>query len=102
MCSAINYFHTVLFTDNVSCLILDFCPCCVHMQAGSNILDFCPCCCVHMQAGSNIKFHVLLTSFEMVTLDKTLLQSIDWEVLVIDEAHRLKNNKSQVWSDSML
>eukprot|EP00117_Sycon_ciliatum_P030313 scpid13509/ scgid23933/ Chromodomain-helicase-DNA-binding protein 5; ATP-dependent helicase CHD5 len=48
-----------------------------------------------IKAGSNIKFHVLLTSFEMVTLDKTLLQSIDWEVLVIDEAHRLKNNKSQ-------
>ena len=26
----------------------------------------------------------------------TVLQSIDWEVLVVDEAHRLKNNQSKV------
>ena len=29
-------------------------------------------------------------------MDVTVLQSIDWEVLVVDEAHRLKNNQSKV------
>lgn len=53
---------------------------------------------VLLQSAGPVKFHVLLTSYEMVNLDKTLLQSIDWEVLVIDEAHRLKNNKSLVRS----
>ena len=43
-----------------------------------------------------IKFHVLLTSYELVAIDANTLQSIDWKVLVIDEAHRLKNNQSRV------
>jgi len=43
-----------------------------------------------------IKFHVLLTSYELVCIDSALLGSIDWSVLVVDEAHRLKNNQSKV------
>ena len=43
-----------------------------------------------------VKFHALLTSYEMVALDAATLQSIHWKVLVIDEAHRLKNNQSKV------
>uniref|UniRef100_A0A3B4A086 Helicase ATP-binding domain-containing protein n=1 Tax=Periophthalmus magnuspinnatus TaxID=409849 RepID=A0A3B4A086_9GOBI len=43
-----------------------------------------------------IKFHVLLTSYELVTIDQTALKSIDWACLVVDEAHRLKNNQSKV------
>ncbi|GIY32246.1 chromodomain-helicase-DNA-binding protein 5 [Caerostris darwini] len=42
-----------------------------------------------------IKFHVLLTSYELVCIDTALLGSIDWQVLVVDEAHRLKNNQSK-------
>lgn len=42
-----------------------------------------------------VKFHVLLTSYELVAIDATTLQSIPWKVLVIDEAHRLKNNQSR-------
>uniref|UniRef100_A0A674C229 Chromodomain helicase DNA binding protein 3 n=1 Tax=Salmo trutta TaxID=8032 RepID=A0A674C229_SALTR len=42
-----------------------------------------------------IKFHVLLTSYELVTIDQTSLKSIDWACLVVDEAHRLKNNQSK-------
>lgn len=45
-----------------------------------------------------VKFHVLLTSYELVAIDANTLQSIDWKVLVIDEAHRLKNNQSKVKS----
>lgn len=39
---------------------------------------------------------MLLTSYEYVSVDATVLQSIDWSVLVVDEAHRLKNNQSKV------
>ena len=49
-----------------------------------------------LQKDAPIKFHVLLTSYEFVTVDVTALQSIDWAVLVVDEAHRLKNNQSKV------
>uniref|UniRef100_A0A8C6KE77 Chromodomain helicase DNA binding protein 3 n=1 Tax=Nothobranchius furzeri TaxID=105023 RepID=A0A8C6KE77_NOTFU len=44
---------------------------------------------------ATIKFHVLLTSYELVTIDQTALKSIDWACLVVDEAHRLKNNQSK-------
>ena len=43
-----------------------------------------------------VKFHVLLTSYELITIDTTTLQSVDWDVLVVDEAHRLKNRQSKV------
>lgn len=42
-----------------------------------------------------VKFHVLLTSYELVCIDQATLGSVDWAVLVVDEAHRLKNNQSK-------
>ncbi|PFX26138.1 chromodomain-helicase-DNA-binding protein 4-like isoform X3 [Stylophora pistillata] len=42
-----------------------------------------------------VKFQVVLTSYELVSIDMTTLQSIDWAVLVVDEAHRLKNKQSK-------
>ena len=42
------------------------------------------------------KFDVLLTSYEFVSMDFQTLSSIDWDVVIIDEAHRLKNNQSLV------
>ncbi|XP_058170277.1 chromodomain-helicase-DNA-binding protein Mi-2 homolog [Anopheles ziemanni] len=44
---------------------------------------------------SSIKFNVLLTSYELVSIDAACLGSIDWSVLVVDEAHRLKSNQSK-------
>ncbi|TMS35621.1 hypothetical protein L596_002984 [Steinernema carpocapsae] len=41
-----------------------------------------------------LEFHVLLTSYELIYLDKRYLAHIDWAAIVIDEAHRLKNNRS--------
>ena len=49
-----------------------------------------------MRDGHKIKFDVLLTSYEFVSMDYTTLQSIDWDILIIDEAHRLKNQQSLV------
>lgn len=49
-----------------------------------------------LKSGSSVRFHVLLTSYELISIDQATLGSIDWEVLVVDEAHRLKNNQSKV------
>ncbi|MEQ2189575.1 choline dehydrogenase 4 [Goodea atripinnis] len=48
-----------------------------------------------LKKDSSIKFHVLLTSYELITIDMAVLGSIDWACLVVDEAHRLKNNQSK-------
>jgi len=52
-----------------------------------------PC---RMREGHRPKFDVLLTSYEFPSQDSATLSSIEWEVLIIDEAHRLKNNQSLV------
>ncbi len=44
---------------------------------------------------STVKFHVLLTSYELISIDSACLASVQWEVLVVDEAHRLKNASSK-------
>ncbi|CAN4080377.1 unnamed protein product [Withania somnifera] len=44
------------------------------------------------------KFNVLLTTYEMVLVDCTYLRGIPWEVLVVDEGHRLKNAGSKLFS----
>ncbi|XP_059924216.1 chromodomain-helicase-DNA-binding protein 5 [Gadus macrocephalus] len=48
-----------------------------------------------MKKDTPIKFHVLLTSYELITIDQAALGSINWACLVVDEAHRLKNNQSK-------
>ncbi|XP_075762435.1 chromodomain-helicase-DNA-binding protein 5 isoform X9 [Pelodiscus sinensis] len=48
-----------------------------------------------MRKEAQIKFHVLLTSYELITIDQAVLGSIEWACLVVDEAHRLKNNQSK-------
>ena len=52
---------------------------------------------MRLKQGSQVKFHVLLTSYELISIDTATLGSIDWAVLVVDEAHRLKNNQSKVY-----
>ncbi|KAK6045714.1 CHDCT2 domain protein, partial [Cooperia oncophora] len=50
-----------------------------------------------MRSQENMKFHVLLTSYECINMDKVHKQYcplFEWEALVVDEAHRLKNNQS--------
>ncbi|XP_044613917.2 chromodomain-helicase-DNA-binding protein 1-like isoform X2 [Equus asinus] len=39
-------------------------------------------------------FHVLLTTYEICLKDASFLKSFPWSVLVVDEAHRLKNQGS--------
>ncbi|KAI6200928.1 hypothetical protein M3Y96_00786800 [Aphelenchoides besseyi] len=49
---------------------------------------------MRMKTEQGIKFHVLLTSYELINMDKAILSSIEWAAIVVDEAHRLKNNQS--------
>lgn len=43
-----------------------------------------------MQA--RVKFHVLLTTYEMAVAEGTVLRSLQWEALVVDEGHRCNGN----------
>ena len=36
------------------------------------------------------KFHVLLTSYEIASMESSTLKQLKWEGMIVDEAHRLK------------
>ncbi|XP_056009130.1 chromodomain-helicase-DNA-binding protein 8-like isoform X4 [Ostrea edulis] len=42
------------------------------------------------------KFHALITTYEVIISDCELLSDIEWRVVIIDEAHRLKNAKCKL------
>ena len=44
-----------------------------------------------------LSFNVLLASYEMVCRDKTFFQDLIWSNIVVDEAHRLKNEDSLLY-----
>eukprot|EP00257_Ricinus_communis_P018738 XP_015577536.1 protein CHROMATIN REMODELING 4 [Ricinus communis] len=50
------------------------------------------------QKTASYKFNVLLTTYEMVLADSSHLRGVPWEVLVVDEGHRLKNSGSKLFS----
>ena len=47
---------------------------------------------------SRYRFHVVLTTYEFVTKDKAHLGSVHWSYLMIDEAHRLKDSRSLLYT----
>ena len=44
-----------------------------------------------------VKFNALLTTYEILLKDKAFLSSFDWAALLVDEAHRLKNDESLLY-----
>jgi len=44
-------------------------------------------------------YNVLLTTFEFAMRDKRFLRKINWQYIIVDEAHRLKNPKCRLVSD---
>jgi hypothetical protein len=45
------------------------------------------------------KFHILITTYEIVMKDIDIFQKIKWRGLIVDEAHRLKNPKAKLFED---
>lgn len=43
----------------------------------------------------NEKFNVLITTYEYIMLDKSILSKIMWQYIIVDEGHRMKNFKSK-------
>ena len=41
------------------------------------------------------KFNIMITSYDIALHDITYLKKINWELMIVDEAHRLKNNESK-------
>nr|XP_022330657.1 chromodomain-helicase-DNA-binding protein 1-like isoform X3 [Crassostrea virginica] len=44
-----------------------------------------------------LKFNVLCTTYEILLKDKSFLGSVNWTTLIVDEAHRLKNDDSLLY-----
>jgi len=42
------------------------------------------------------RFHVLITTYEVIISDLELLRQVDWRSAIIDEAHRLKNRNCKL------
>uniref|UniRef100_A0A8B9K0L5 Chromodomain helicase DNA binding protein 2 n=1 Tax=Astyanax mexicanus TaxID=7994 RepID=A0A8B9K0L5_ASTMX len=51
---------------------------------------------IHQQS-KRIKFNALLTTYEILLKDKSVLGNINWAFLGVDEAHRLKNDDSLLY-----
>ncbi|TGZ51023.1 Chromodomain-helicase-DNA-binding protein 1 [Temnothorax longispinosus] len=49
------------------------------------------------RGSKRLKFNVILTTYEIVLKDKALLGALNWAVLLVDEAHRLKNDDSLLY-----
>lgn len=46
---------------------------------------------------NHLKFNAILTTYEIVLKDKAFLGCISWAALLVDEAHRLKNDDSLLY-----
>lgn len=44
------------------------------------------------------KFNVLVTTYDYILADSEFLKTLKWQVLAVDEAHRLKNRESQLYA----
>ncbi|CAM9834851.1 unnamed protein product, partial [Scytosiphon promiscuus] len=49
-----------------------------------------------LRSAGRVKFHILITTYEVALKDVRELSRIHWKVLVVDEAHRLKNCGSKL------
>lgn len=44
-----------------------------------------------------LKFNICMTTYEILLKDKAFLSQVSWASLIVDEAHRLKNDASQLY-----
>jgi ATP-dependent helicase STH1/SNF2 len=43
----------------------------------------------------NSKWNVCLTTYEFILKDRLTLNKFEWQYIVVDEGHRMKNNRSK-------
>ncbi|XP_033108172.1 chromodomain-helicase-DNA-binding protein 1-like isoform X2 [Anneissia japonica] len=55
----------------------------------------------HNNNRNRLKFNVIVTTYEILLKDKSFLGSINWANLIVDEAHRLKNDDSLLYKTLM-
>lgn len=48
-------------------------------------------------SSKRLKFNAILTTYEILLKDRQFLRSFSWAVLLVDEAHRLKNDDSLLY-----
>ena len=46
----------------------------------------------------DVQFHVLITSFEFASKDAYFLRKMKWEVVIVDEGHRLKGGSGRLYT----
>ena len=71
---------------------------------GFNTGNFGPRLCIYFITQARIiseeilpgEWNVVVTSYEMVLKEKSTFKKFSWRYMVIDEAHRIKNEKSKV------
>ncbi|XP_050433310.1 chromodomain-helicase-DNA-binding protein 1 isoform X2 [Adelges cooleyi] len=49
------------------------------------------------EGSKRLKFNVILTTYEILLKDSLILSSLSWACLMVDEAHRLKNDDSLLY-----
>jgi chromodomain-helicase-DNA-binding protein 7 len=54
---------------------------------------------VRLRRNHVTKFHVLITTYEVVLKDISVLSKVKWKTLIVDEAHRLKNSKAKLFEE---
>lgn len=48
------------------------------------------------------KFHAIVTTYEMILQDSAIFRPINWQYVIVDEAHRLKNKQSRLLNEFRL
>eukprot|EP00192_Tetraselmis_astigmatica_P001503 CAMPEP_0117687286 /NCGR_PEP_ID=MMETSP0804-20121206/23042_1 /TAXON_ID=1074897 /ORGANISM="Tetraselmis astigmatica, Strain CCMP880" /LENGTH=1720 /DNA_ID=CAMNT_0005499315 /DNA_START=24 /DNA_END=5186 /DNA_ORIENTATION=- len=46
---------------------------------------------------ARVRFDVLLTTYEMMLAEEATLKTMEWETMIVDEGHRLKNKASRLF-----
>jgi superfamily II DNA or RNA helicase len=57
---------------------------------------------ISMKKNNRCKFDIMLTTYEIAVKESKIFNKINWRVLIVDEAHRLKNQSSRLFEQLQL